>query len=530
VTDLSRWRAPISANQGRGLCKENHNIDQTVILTLSSFTLNGLQFTEDSLWQSINISRHVPLIMLILAIAPPLLSQETTPQSSTQPPVPGAVSTPAQNEPAPAPQIQTQNHETVDLQNQLIDAQQDREALKSQLRETRQKLAQTRQQSESFVNQLEALRQEGYGALPSNFSSAKPVWLTDSTAVIEATLNRGGIVSAKLYSLAGGSRSPQLESHVSDYQATHRFKFSDLSPKSDYEVELVVLNFSNKETTVRANATTHPSDLKFRTHETPSAPIISATQVPVADHVDVVLTTNEDVLLRVSCMRHYHDKATPIESSVEGNDLARDDSGIPHGGIRLIKDEPHHLIFKTEPGSEYSIQWTGYAASTGKEVPKPINDFSKFSTPALPIPLAFKGSFGLTVSPTKVDLNWAATRKPNSARVEVKVSDTEYRVIQSIGENISENSITVSVDAASLAQLKQGKDALQLKAIMEVEGQDPVMAEFKISVRLNPEEKGLSPDQREGVSKVAEAAAKGRGKIDWREIAKTGLPLIVSFL
>ncbi len=427
------------------------------------------------------------------------------------------------------------DHEVADLRAKLLESQQERESLQAQLREIRQRLAQTRQQSEALGNQLDALRQEGYGILPSNFSAARLTWLTDSTAVIEATLNRGGIVMARLYSLAGGGRSPQLDSKTSDYAVTHRFSFTDLSPRSDYEVELIVLNFANKETNVRANATTHPSDLRFHTHDTPSAPIVTAVTTPAADHIDVVLSASEDVYLRVACMKHYRDRVTPAEVGVEGSDLARDEYGPPRGGVRLAKNETRRLTFITEPATEYSIQWSGYAEETGREVPKPLNDFQKFFTPSLPIPLQFRGGFGFVVTPTKVELRWQATRKPAAARVELRISETEYQVVSALKQSISDDAITISVGANALAQLEQETDkgkqrSLQLRAIMEDENQKPITADFEIGVRLDPQEKGLSPEQKSGVTKVLEVATQGKGKVDWREIAKTGLPLLMSFL
>lgn len=432
-------------------------------------------------------------------------------------------------------ELQAREHEVADLRNKLSEAGQDRESLQTQLRDLRQRLAQARQQSESLGNQLEALRQEGYGILPSNFSAAELKWLTDTTAVVEATLNRGGIVMAKLYSLAGGGRSPQLQSQVSDYQSTHRFRFPDLSPTGDYEVELVVLNLANKETNVRANATTHPSDLRFRMHSTPSAPTVTATTAIAADHVDVTLTASEDVHLRVVCMKHLPDRATPVEAGVEGGDLLQDEYGPPRGGVRLTKGEARRLTFKTDPATEYSIQWTGYAAATGREVPKPLSDFQKFATLALPIPLDFRGGFGFILTPTKVELRWQATRKPTAARVEMKINEIEYRVVNALEQSIAEDAITVSLGASALAQVEQQADqdkqkSLQLRAVMEDENQNKITADFEIAVRLDPQEEGLSPQQKAGVTKVLEVATQGKGKIDWREIAKTGVPLILSFL
>jgi hypothetical protein len=373
-------------------------------------------------------------------------------------------------------------------------------------------------------------RREGTlrASLADNFERVTREWVSDQAVVLTLKLNKGSGLRVKLYDKANRA-SYQIITR--DYGVTHTVRFKELQPDHDYEAEAVVLDWGGNETNIRANAEKYPSSLNIHTEAAADVPSLQVTSDPPTYNSTVYhFRSTSPLLIRVHCRKLNPKTLAQTDCGNEGVPLGEDDLYRQTGGVSVTPNVDVPVAFSLEPNSEYTVTWEARTQANGTVLPKPPNDFPRFKTPEEPPKFDFSDGFTITISPAIVTLEWSATLPPDTASGDLEVNNNVRQITNAT--KISGNKVQVEIPTAVLEALLPAvtakREPLRLRANM-TRGGITKTASFSVSLALSATQEVLSSKQKEAVQQLGDIAKKGKGKIKWEELAKVGLPLLLSF-
>lgn len=460
-------------------------------------------------------------IGLILSACLPLVAQGETQAQPASPSSATPLTVPPTLPPEPAPQLPPVP-EPIIPPNITVEPP----SLVLQLRQAQDALQTAKEEIETLRVQLKKTTPP-----PPDYITAQRVWLTDDVVAFRAKTNRPGDVRAKLF-LKGGSAPIEMKKSVANKD--HLFKFT-INRGQDYEVRLAIMDGGKERSILGPDK---EDALIFTSPEDIAAPKIIVHNIPFSDHVEVRVTSTEPVLLHLACYRRAPDGTGEEKIDEKGGEIKYDGTGKPEGGVPLVANQEQIFTFlNLIPEKKYVIRWQALGAATGKKAldPDPKEGFPEFTTPRV---FSFSEADGLTVvlSPSALTVSWSATDEPDSAALWLFTTAGSLKAVATKAV-IQANRISFSVPLEQINGVILPADPrelvkappLRIKATMKrglMDSEASVAVAFEIPGR---ESKQLiaDKDKQDAIDSFSHAMSKNQGRIDWSELVKIGLPLIL---
>jgi hypothetical protein len=358
-------------------------------------------------------------------------------------------------------------------------------------------------------------------------------FVTSNSAAFRLRGNRYGSLRVTLHDSSGAIAT--LGGHAAivatgSSPELHDVTFAPLLPATSYWIEASAIKSDGNIGFTRMPS--HIPEFGFTTQQPPTPPDVTILDAkPTATSMKVrYRLARADALIQAECFEQQ-EVMNPLPCGIVGS-ISQDPLGRTVGGPgqEVIAQGDREVEFRSlKPNRRYAFHIKAVTIDGARGESGEAKWYSTLED------FDFAGPVTLQLTPLGVTLSWKATAAITTGKIEIRYGEQDVAVSQRIvPDTTNPKSVSVSLPINDLSRIL-GKPLNQpptLVALMD-DGTKTVERQLRFSFAVpkdptsQPGWQGLSDKQKEQIQALANQAQK-KGKVDWKALAKAGLPIILS--
>lgn len=343
--------------------------------------------------------------------------------------------------------------------------------------------------------------------------------------------NKPGRLRVTLLNTTNGAK----ESMTTEFASQHLVHFSNLSSSSSYSVTAVVLNGDGKET-VYKRSPAEDSKLNINTLKVSGNPTVNVIRVdPKVDGIGIVVKYDKPVALAVDFYSIEDSTTMDYRLMKTMGSITTDDFKCPIDIPTAQTMSSQRSFLLTGLASDRDYYYKIRAMDENGKRYEDLNFRRVKTKPSFPA-LDFREGVELKFSTLQSEITWEASSKPESAQVTFSLPG---RPAVNIPTEINNTKVKATFDYSLIQTMvvEKGKTDVPLVTISmkDAGGIEKIIkckAYFALPNKGDIAKSKLSQTDKDSIIKVSELVTNtdAKKKIDWTDIVKTGLPILLSIL
>ncbi len=381
-------------------------------------------------------------------------------------------------------------------------------------------------------SQIENLREvlKGYTEkLPSQINRNDRN-ICDDEAFFEFETNRMGSILVKL------EQGNNIVEKKSDFKTMHVVKFENLLPNQSYRIRAFIIDWNgNPLTDPGSNNPRIFYQEDFQTINQVAPPhIIELSSRTSENSIALSINPSQRSLIEIECFEcgYLSGGIEEFRPIAKVGEIRRDDLGRPSGNFygTGIFSEFRFENLKPDQRYKFAIKLMN---EKGKESTGEGSN-RVFATAPGSINFDFEGPINIQLGVLNYKISWQATVAPRSARFTASSDDGQILVART--GTITDRDIEVNLDLNAIENFMRSCGVQKPKYIVSMEDRNGSIKhfdfklEYKIPTANEINSSTLSSNKKESLRRVLGARQNPDHRIKWRDLAATGLELLLTIL